>query len=98
LYAAGADVVLNGHEHNYQRFAKQDPSGNPAPNGIRQFIVGSGGYGHYGLLSTPDPDLEYGNADSFGVLLLTLGPSSYSWRFLGVSGAVLDSGGPVACN
>ena len=98
LYAAGADIVLNGHEHSYQRFAKQDPSGNAVPSGIREFVVGTGGNEHYALLATPDPDLEFGNADSFGVLLLTLGPGSYSWRFLDVSGAVLDSGGPVACN
>ncbi len=98
LYLAGADIVLNGHEHSYQRFAKQDPSGNAVPNGIREFIVGTGGNEHYALLATPDPDLEFGNADSFGVLRLTLGADSYSWAFVDVTGAVLDSGGPVACN
>ena len=98
LYAAGADIVLNGHEHSYQRFAKQDPSGNAVADGIREFVVGTGGNEHYALLATPDPDLEYGNADSFGVLRLTLGTDSYSWAFVGVTGAVLDAGGPVACN
>ena len=57
---------------------------------------GTGGNEHYALLATPDPDLEYGNADSFGVLRLALGTDSYS--FVGVTGAVLDAGGPVACN
>lgn len=98
LYAVGADIVLNGHEHSYQRFAKQDPSGNAVSNGIREFVVGTGGSEHYALLATPDPDLEYGNADSFGVLRLTLGTDSYSWRFVDITGAVLDSGGPVPCN
>ena len=98
LYAAGADIVLNGHEHSYQRFAKQDPSGNAVATGIRQFVVGTGGAEHYALLTTPVPNLEYGNADSFGVLKLTLGTDGYSWRFVDVTGAVLDSGGPVPCN
>ena len=98
LYASGADIVLNGHEHSYQRFTKQDPSGNPASNGIRQFIVGTGGAGHYPLLDPADPQLEFGNDDTFGVLRLTLSASSYSWRFVSVTGSVLDSGGPVPCN
>ncbi|HVF08478.1 MAG TPA: DNRLRE domain-containing protein [Actinomycetota bacterium] len=98
LYAAGADIVLNGHEHSYQRFTKQDPSGNAATNGIREFIVGTGGAGFYPLLDPPDPELEFGNADSFGVLRLTLSEGSYSWRFVSVTGSVLDSGGPVPCN
>jgi acid phosphatase type 7 len=98
LYLAGADIVLNGHEHSYQRFTKQDPSGNAAANGIREFVVGTGGSERYALAATPDPGLEYGNADSFGVLRLTLHADGYSWRFLDVTGTVLDSGGPVPCN
>lgn len=98
LYAAGADIVLNGHEHSYQRFTKQDPWGNAATNGIRQFIVGTGGAGHYPLLDPPDPELEFGVAGSSGVLRLTLSQGSYSWRFVSVTGSVLDSGGPVPCN
>ncbi len=98
LYAAGADLVLNGHEHNYQRYAKQDPSGSPADDGIREFVVGSGGRGHYGLLAKTDPNFETGNASDFGVLRLSLFESSYAWEFVGVGGAVLDRGGPVACN
>lgn len=98
LYAAGADIVLNGHEHNYQRYAKQDPAGQAAPNGIREFVVGTGGRGHYALLDVKDANYEVGNATDFGVLRLTLAESSYSWEFVALNGAVLDSGGPVFCN
>lgn len=97
LYAAGADLVLNGHEHNYQRYAKQTPTGQKASNGIRQFVVGTGGR-QLTDLGAPDPTLEVGNDTDFGVLKLTLESNSYSWRYVRVGGAVLDSGGPVACN
>jgi hypothetical protein len=98
LYAAGADVVLNGHEHNYQRYAKQDPAGQAAANGIREFVVGTGGKSHYALLDVKDANYEVGNATDFGVLRLRLGEGSYSWEFVASNGAVLDSGGPVPCN
>ena len=98
LAAAGADIVLNGHEHNYQRYAKQDLQGQAMSNGIREFVVGTGGKSHYGLLDEKDPNYESGNATDFGVLLLHLGDDSYSWEFRSVNGAVLDEGGPVPCN
>lgn len=98
LYAAGADIVLNGHEHNYQRYAKQDPAGVATSAGIREFVVGTGGKGHYGLLAAKDPNFEVGNTTDFGVLRLQLFDGSYAWRFVGLDGAVLDSGGPVPCN
>jgi len=98
LTAAGADIVLNGHEHNYQRYGKQDASGRAISNGIREFVAGTGGKSHYGLLEEKDRNYEAGNATDFGVLLLHLGSGAYSWEFVSVSGAVLDAGGPVACN
>ncbi|OFW77858.1 MAG: hypothetical protein A2Z48_05870 [Actinobacteria bacterium RBG_19FT_COMBO_70_19] len=98
LYAAGVDIVVNGHEHNYQRYAKQDPSGVATPSGIREFVVGTGGRGHYALLEAKDPNFEFGNETDFGVLLLHLADGSYSWEFVNPSGTVLDSGGPVSCN
>ena len=98
LYAAGADVILNGHEHNYQRYAKQDPSGHAPPRGIREFIVGTGGKSHYGFLDVKDANYEIGNATDFGVLRLHLAQTSYSWEFVALNGTVLDSGGPVSCN
>jgi hypothetical protein len=98
LYAAGADIVLNGHEHNYQRYGKQDPAGLATSNGIREFVVGTGGRGFYAMLDAKDPNFEFGNATDFGVLRLYLADGSYSWEFVGVDGAALDSGGPVPCN
>ena len=47
LYEFGADVVVNGHDHDYERFAPQDPGGKPDPKGIREFVVGTGGGGLY---------------------------------------------------
>jgi acid phosphatase type 7 len=98
LYAAGADLVLNGHEHNYQRYAKQTSLGVAAANGFREFIAGTGGKSHYGMLAQKDVNYEVGNTTDFGVLRLYLGDGAYSWEFVSVSGVVLDDGGPVACN
>ena len=98
LLSAGADIVLNGHEHNYQRYGRQDEAGRAMSSGIREFVVGTGGKSLYGLLDEKDPNFETGNATDFGVLMLHLGDDSYSWEFVAVSGAVLDSGGPVPCH
>jgi hypothetical protein len=98
LLSADADIVLNGHEHDYQRYGKQDATGQAMSDGIREFVAGTGGKSHYGLLEEKDPNYETGNATDFGVLLLHLGKDSYSWEFVAVSGAVLDAGGPVPCN
>jgi acid phosphatase type 7 len=97
LYAAGADVVLNGHEHNYERFGRQDPNARANAAGIRQFVVGTGGASHYGF-GAPDPNSEFREASTFGVLELTLHPSSYEWEFVSSSGEAVDSGGPDACH
>ena len=82
LYDAGADVVLSGHEHNYERFTPQDPNGAPDPGrGIREFVVGTGGASHYPF-GTPLPTSETRNADTYGVLALTLHPDGYDWSFV----------------
>src|SRR2546428_2267009 len=86
LYASGADIVLSGHDHDYERFARQTPTGQPDPaRGIREFVVGTGGRSHYSFKS-PQPNSEARNQDTFGVLELTLHPSSYDWRFVPVPG------------
>src|SRR5215210_6717647 len=94
LYAAGVDVVLNGHDHNYQRFAPQDPGGKADPEGgIRQFVVGTGGRSLYEI-SDPIANTEVHNDDAYGVLKLTLHPTKYEWEFVPVEGeAFSDSGG-----
>lgn len=94
------DIVLNGHEHNYERFKKQTPSGVVAADGIRQFIVGSGGINHTAALMPLKPNSEAFEALSYGVLKLTLETNAYSWEFLPeMLGVVVDSStASVACN
>ncbi|MFL5955294.1 MAG: fibronectin type III domain-containing protein [Gaiellaceae bacterium] len=81
LYAAGAELVLNGHDHDYERFAPQDPSGNlDAGAGIREFVVGTGGKEHYAFKTTA-ANSQVGDATTFGVLKLALRPAGYDWVF-----------------
>ena len=97
LYAAGADIVLNGHDHNYERFAPQDPFGTADPQlGIREFVVGTGGKS---LRSTgaPQPNSEVRNSATFGVLRLTLHATSYDWRFVPVAGSTFTDVGTGSC-
>ena len=73
LYAAGADVVLNGHVHNYERFAQQNAAGQAAANGIREFVVGTGGkLPFYASVAPIAANSEVRNSSSHGVLKLTL--------------------------
>jgi len=91
LYAAHADVVLNGHKHNYQRLTKLNPSGNPDANGIREIIVGTGGMSH-SLSGALFPGTQASDGTHFGILKVTLHQTSYEWSFVSDVGAVLDSG------
>jgi calcineurin-like phosphoesterase family protein len=91
LYAAHADVVLNGHDHKYERFAQQDPAQQPTSAGIREFVVGTGGESLIAA-GPPQPNLEVLDDEDFGVLFLTLHAYSYDWVFKSTTGAVLDSG------
>jgi len=98
LYAAGADVVVNGHSHNYERFAPQTANGVADPEqGIRQFIVGTGG-GAIHAFGTIQPNSEVRNSGTFGVLKLTLHPSSYDWKFEHVAGKTFTDSGSGQCH
>jgi len=98
LHAAGVDVVLNGHDHIYERFAAQTPSGAPDPEGgIRQFTVGTGGANHTDV-TTVRPNSEVHNDTTFGVLKLTLHPSSYDWAFVPEAGEVFTDTGTGECH
>jgi acid phosphatase type 7 len=98
LYAAGVDVVLNGHDHNYQRFAPQDPEGRADPeDGIREFVVGTGGRSNY-QISQPIANTEVYNDDTYGVLELTLHPNSYEWQFVPVEGETFSDAGSAQCH
>ena len=96
LQDAGADVVLNGHEHSYERFAPQRDSGRAtAEEGMAEFVVGTGGRDLRGF-GDPKPNSEVRWNDSFGVLALTLYPDHYDWRFHATDGADVDEGS-AAC-
>jgi hypothetical protein len=98
LYDAGADLVLSGHAHNYQRFAPQTPSGAADPaRGIREFVVGTGGNSHHSA-GLPIPNQETTNDTTFGVLRLMLLQTGYLWRFVPVSGGVFADAGAGACH
>jgi hypothetical protein len=90
LESGGADVVVNGHDHVYERFAKQAADGRPTDRGIREFIAGTGGADLYRFI-TVAPNSEIRVAQ-FGVLRLFLHPTSYRWEFTGVQGGLADSG------
>jgi hypothetical protein len=96
LYGAHADVVLNGHDHLYERFAQIDGAGNATPAGVREFVVGTGGESLNGLGSPRPATLQAWDTSDFGVLALTLHASSYTWKFV-TSNAVTDSG-TTACH
>jgi hypothetical protein len=92
LYEFGVDVVINGHDHTYERFAPQDPNGIPDPTkGIREFIVGTGGAMPYSFVTTM-PNSERRIANTFGVLKLTLSSATYQWEFIPGAGGASDSG------
>jgi hypothetical protein len=98
LYDAGAELVLNGHEHLYERFAPQTPAGAAdATRGIRQFTVGTGGRGLYSI-GTVKPNSEVRNNRTFGVLKLTLGATSYAWEFVPVAGSSFTDSGTASCH
>jgi acid phosphatase type 7 len=98
LYEANAEIVLTAHDHDYERFAPQDPAGRPDTNrGIREFVVGTGGKNHY-RFKAAQPNSQVRNGDTFGVLVLTLHPTSYSWRFVPEAGKTFTDSGSTACH
>jgi hypothetical protein len=97
LYDNGVDVIINGNDHVYERFAPQDPSGKAdAVRGIRQFTVGTGGAELYGF-GTPAPNSEV-RGSVHGVLKLSLQASSYAWEFVPVAGQSFRDGGTGTCH
>lgn len=93
----GADVIVNGHDHHYERFAPQDHTGKAASDGLREFVIGTGG-AELRKLKTARANSEHRDDRRHGVLLLTLRPDSYAWVFLGTDGSIHDrSATPVPC-
>ena len=101
----GLEIVLAGHNHQYERFAPMNCDGRADADGARSFVVGSGGKALYGF-GEPQQGSEFRNNSDFGVLRLVLSPTSYEWEFIasgvgyedeghvdmGNAGAILDKG------
>ncbi|MEW6226389.1 MAG: metallophosphoesterase [Chloroflexota bacterium] len=97
LEAAGAELVVNGHDHDYERFAPQTSTGIAAPAGIREFVVGTGGAALRGF-GTLKPNSQRRNAATLGVLRLTLRAGGYDWRFVPVAGGMFTDAGTATCH
>jgi len=98
LYDSGVEVVLNGHDHDYERFEPLDDTGSPdAAHGIREFVVGTGGASH-GAISSVRAGSAIHEEHVYGVLKLTLHDSSYEWQFTAVPGFAFTDAGTSACH
>lgn len=102
LYVAGADVVVNGHERAYERFAPQTPEGNPDPErGIQEFVLGTGGREPGGIETDPSseskPNSEVRGPAAPGVMQFTLLPGVYEWEFVPVEGNEFGDSGNGDC-
>ena len=99
LYNANADLIVNGHAHNYERFAPQDANGNlDTARGIIEIVVGTGGVGHAPFNTTFAGNSLVQNATTFGVIKLTLHASSFDWQFIPVAGQTFTDSGTQACH
>jgi hypothetical protein len=98
LYDAGADVVINGHDHDYERFAPQNPQGQAdAAHGVREFVVGTGGK-NLRPFGPVKENREVRNNEAFGVLKLTLLTNSYEWLFISQQGRSFTDSGSGKCH
>jgi hypothetical protein len=95
LVADGAEVVLNGHDHNYQRFAPMLSDGTADASGPREFIVGTGGKEHD---TTTPKNSEAFDDQTFGVLKLTLRSDGYDWQFVPETGGTFTDSGSEQCH
>lgn len=89
LAKAGGDVVLFGHDHDYERMAPID--------GMRAFVVGTGGRSLYAWPGSPGPHTEVRANDTYGLLQLTLGAADYSWQFIAAGGGTFTDAGSGNC-
>jgi hypothetical protein len=98
LYAAGVDVVISGHDHDYERFAPQDPDGNADPaRGIREFVVGTGGAEFYAFRDAV-PNSEVRGEYTHGVIAIALGRSGYAWAYIPTASGGFTDRGAARCH
>lgn len=95
LHDARVDLVINGHDHSYERFGPQDPDGRPDPRGIRQFVVGTGGT-HLDQFVRIRPNSEV-RGSTWGVAVFRLFDGGYQWEFVPVAGSTFQDSGSAAC-
>ncbi len=96
LDSAGVDLVIVGHDHDYERFAPQDYLGGANASGIREFVVGTGGAALRPFAAVA-ANSEVRNSTTLGVLKLTLWPGSYEWKFVAAPGAAFSDSGTAQC-
>ena len=96
MYQHGVDLILSGHDHTYERFAPQDANGRASARGIRQFVVGTGGYALYKRGQT-QANSEIFNGTTYGVLRLTLRSGKYDWEFIPIDGQAFRDSGSGPC-
>lgn len=98
LVNAGVDLVLNGHDHDYERFAPMDASGKlDNANGLREIVVGTGGRSLRSF-SAIQPNSLARNSSTYGVLKLTLHAGSYDWQFVPQAGKTFADSGSGVCH
>jgi acid phosphatase type 7 len=97
LADAGTDVVLSSHDHDYERFAPMDGKGKPDPQGMRSFVIGTGGGGVYEFKGKAS-NSEMRDNTTYGVLKLTLKPKSYDWEFIPMPGKTFRDSGSGSCS
>jgi hypothetical protein len=90
--------VVNGHDHDYERFAPQRPDGTlDTVRGIREFVVGTGGASHYSF-GAIKANSQVRNASTYGVLKLTLNTDNYAWKFVPGAGKTFTDSGTTSCH
>ena len=98
LFSAGVDVVVSGHDHIYERFAPMTPDGSRDESaGMREFVVGTGGYSHYDF-ARDAKNSEVRNNTTYGVIKLTLHARGYDWEFVPVRGRRFTDKGSSRCH
>jgi hypothetical protein len=97
LYDAGAELVVNGHEHHYERFAEMNASGAAVSQGLREIVAGTGGAGLYPF-GTPKAASQVRNNTAYGVLKLTLRSTGYDWEFVPIAGSTFTDSGSRNCH
>ncbi len=98
LYEFRVDLVLNGHDHVYERFAPQTPAQLPDARGIRAFVIGTGGAASYGFRSVPEPNSVVRTSGQFGLVRFDLRLGEYTWQTIAAAGSTLNDAGSARCN